>query len=733
MGAMLAATLTLTNCTEEIQTAPEVGGEKIPYTIYADAADTKTVNDGFSTKWQGADDSHDADAINVFHTETGSGYYSENTKFVLVDAETGEFSTDLLEGGLSASNDWFVLYPYNEYVNSPVNEGSGYLAVGARAGSAQVQEGNDNLGHIAGYNYPMWGIARGVESEEFPYIRMTHLSSLVEVEVTNGTEESIIVKSVSMTGTEDITGTYYIDFSTDVPAFEGSGEGYVSDVVRLNVLDGEPIAAGASAKFYFAVKPFTAEAGQSLKLAINGIEKVLELSADAVFAPGRVKTLKYNFDAVIPVLDPGPYTSNMIWTEDKDAKAYTESATINNVPEVKILKLGTGSVAGTSSITIPAGTSKIGFYALSWNGKPATLALKLGDEVIGSVEPPANEGVANSSPYTVLEEDELCYFEITVNAVEEAVYTLTVTSSNKRVIIWGLNYYTADGTLGDDQIEAPVDPDPEDPDPKPEVPTVGEGTLASPYTVADALALIANAAHDETAEVYVGGVITSITEVSAEFGNATYIISDSASANNELTVFRGKYLKGEKFTSEDQIKVGDEVILQGKLINYKETTPELAQNNKIVSLNGVTGDEGGNEGGDEGGEDVTALTYVLGENSYDDGKATINGVEGISTIKIGTAKKAGSFTLKIPAGTKSVSFYAVAWKGQNGVTVDITPADGETESIEISANDGATSNAPYTITASDADRYTYVCNADTAIEVTVTSAKRVIFWDFVAE
>ena len=52
LGAMLAATLSLTNCTEEFQTGPD--SVKTSYTIYADAADTKTANDGFSTKWSKA-------------------------------------------------------------------------------------------------------------------------------------------------------------------------------------------------------------------------------------------------------------------------------------------------------------------------------------------------------------------------------------------------------------------------------------------------------------------------------------------------------------------------------------------------------------------------------------------------------------------------------------------------------------------------------------------------------
>ncbi len=304
MGAMLTAAFTLTNCTEEIQTAPEVDGEKIPYTIYANAADTKTVNDGFSTKWQGADDSHDADAINVFHTEEGSAYYSENTKFTLVDAETGEFATELLNGELSASNDWFVLYPYDEYITAP--DADAGVVIGSEAGLYQTQYGNDSMAHIAGKNYPMWGVAKGVESDALPSLSMSHLSSLIEVEVTNNASQSLTVQSVTVVGTEDLSGLYYVDITADEPLYS-SNEENVSDVARLKVSNGAPLAAGASAKFYLAVKPFTALAGETMSLYVNGSRKDLELASDVTFSPGKIKTLKFSYGAENVYVEDGDY------------------------------------------------------------------------------------------------------------------------------------------------------------------------------------------------------------------------------------------------------------------------------------------------------------------------------------------------------------------------------------------------------------------------------------------
>lgn len=112
-----------------------------------------------------------------------------------------------------------------------------------------------------------------------------------------------------------------------------------------------------------------------------------------------------------------------------------------------------------------------------------------------------------------------------------------------------------------------------------------KNTPETAYTVAKALELIA-AGEGLDAKVYVKGQITSIKEVSASFGNATYDISDDATAANKLTVFRGYFYDNKHFTSNDQIKVGDVVVVYGKLVNYNNKTPQVI-NSSIYSLNGV--------------------------------------------------------------------------------------------------------------------------------------------------
>lgn len=126
------------------------------------------------------------------------------------------------------------------------------------------------------------------------------------------------------------------------------------------------------------------------------------------------------------------------------------------------------------------------------------------------------------------------------------------------------------------------------PDPTPTVEPTGEGTLASPYNVAKALAII-KAGTYTTDEVYVSGIISQIDEIDTEkYGNSTYYISDDGKTSTQLEVYRGLGVNGEKFKAADEIKVGDKVVVLGKLTLYKET-PEFAQGSKIVSLNGNGG------------------------------------------------------------------------------------------------------------------------------------------------
>ena len=96
-------------------------------------------------------------------------------------------------------------------------------------------------------------------------------------------------------------------------------------------------------------------------------------------------------------------------------------------------------------------------------------------------------------------------------------------------------------------------------------------------TVADALASSA------ATGVYVKGIISTITEVSTGYKNATYRISDNGTTTDEMIVYRGRYINNTDFTSEDQIELGDEVVVYGNLVEF-QSAMQLATGNYLISL-----------------------------------------------------------------------------------------------------------------------------------------------------
>ena len=132
---------------------------------------------------------------------------------------------------------------------------------------------------------------------------------------------------------------------------------------------------------------------------------------------------------------------------------------------------------------------------------------------------------------------------------------------------------------------------------------------------------------------------------------------------------------------------------------------------KLVALDGSS-DEGGDQGGNQGGSDSTLsnpftsnVSFAGVSSGYTDGVATVNGTENIATLKLGTSKLFGEGKVTLPAGTKTVKFYAVAWKG-NACKLEFSIGGSVVATQAIAANDGATGNSPYTMTVSASDCYT---------------------------
>ena len=128
-----------------------------------------------------------------------------------------------------------------------------------------------------------------------------------------------------------------------------------------------------------------------------------------------------------------------------------------------------------------------------------------------------------------------------------------------------------------------------------------KGTLANPYTPLEACEAVKdltwtdNNTYDTTGDVYVAGKISRIANKGTyteggTYGNASFFISDDGTESGEFQVFRALYLGNKKFEEgQTDIKVGDDVIICGQLMNYKGNTPETVSGKAyLYSLNGKT-------------------------------------------------------------------------------------------------------------------------------------------------
>ena len=75
---------------------------------------------------------------------------------------------------------------------------------------------------------------------------------------------------------------------------------------------------------------------------------------------------------------------------------------------------------------------------------------------------------------------------------------------------------------------------------------------------------------------YVGGQITDITYVNTQYGDAKYTL------DNGFLVYKGKWIDGNGFSSEDQIKVGACVVVYGVLKDYNGQL-ELDRDSQVIA------------------------------------------------------------------------------------------------------------------------------------------------------
>jgi hypothetical protein len=118
----------------------------------------------------------------------------------------------------------------------------------------------------------------------------------------------------------------------------------------------------------------------------------------------------------------------------------------------------------------------------------------------------------------------------------------------------------------------------------------GDGTLAHPFNAQEAIEQAWNLSVGETTteSYFVKGIISKIKYTyNAQYGTATFWISEDGTTNNQFYAYGSYYLNNKPWVDGDnQIAIGDEVILYGKMANYNGTLEMANRENYIYSHNG---------------------------------------------------------------------------------------------------------------------------------------------------
>jgi hypothetical protein len=385
-AGLATASLLFAGCNKE---ADVKGLDGFPIEIQLSDIDTRTVNDGMSTKWV------KDDALTVFYAPTGTTEWSRNTKFTVTDASANRATGDVeLTAG---AYDWYLFYPYDSYLVSPTSlneagENKGYMNIGSKNNGKQTQAGLNSQAHLAGSFLPVHGVRKNVTTGVTPSVLMQHVSSVVAVNVTNGTTKPLTVTGIEFTAPEAIVGSYYIDYSGETLGFKASGNQYVSSKASLTVTGNETIAANGSAKFYLAIKPFAAKAGDKLTLKISAaegpLEKEITLPSAVEFKSGKIKTLNITYSG-------GTQLNASTLAEIAEMEANTEVKTqevlvvAKNARGIMLAQSGTYmqayfNTAGTDAAIgdIVVVTGKVGTYGgFKQINEPALTKVSTGNDV----------------------------------------------------------------------------------------------------------------------------------------------------------------------------------------------------------------------------------------------------------------------------------------------------------------------------------------------------------------
>lgn len=189
----------------------------------------------------------------------------------------------------------------------------------------------------------------------------------------------------------------------------------------------------------YTVSPASGEGSATVTITFaannSDVDKIARIT---VSTTEEVETKSYEIELTHSGAASVDYSSDVEFVVDGDnKKSYAEKVKINgDATEYYALKLGTSSKSGSATVTLPAGTTAVKFYAYAWKDKTATLTFTAGGRTVGTQALTANSGCNKTSPYSLVNVVATDEYTIPVSGV--TADTEVTVSADKRAVIFAV-------------------------------------------------------------------------------------------------------------------------------------------------------------------------------------------------------------------------------------------------------------------------------------------------------
>ena len=254
-------------------------------------------------------------------------------------------------------------------------------------------------------------------------------------------------------------GTHYQIVATEVEKVETTGPKFSVSTTALTAKAGDTSASFdvkgnvkwtvSSDNAAYTVSPASGDGAGTVTVnfAANETEKDVTVKLN-VYTTEEVATKSYTVTLTHSgksAAVTGKFTSNVAWKLGANSYDATsagnskQSAVVNGEEVNQVLKLGKKDDVGKATLTLPAGTTKVTFYAFSWKGTKATLVASVGETKVASKELSSNTGVAGNPPYEItVTSADLQTIELPSKLATDTDVVIT-TAAAARVVLFAIN------------------------------------------------------------------------------------------------------------------------------------------------------------------------------------------------------------------------------------------------------------------------------------------------------